>query len=585
MPRDLPDVPLRAPGSTCGGPAPGASSSSRPTARPRAGRRTSPTASSGRWPWPRRRSSACSARLLERHNGDRVLIFTHDNATVYTIARQFLVPVITHQTKTKERRDVLLRFNSGEYPIVATSRVLNEGVNVPEANVAVILSGSGSVREHVQRLGPDPPEVGRQGGDPLRGRHPRDRRGVHLQPPPPAQRLRRRLSRDRPDARPMSTKLAFLTCLASTLFMTGVIWFVHVVHYPLFDRVDAEAFRRYHAEHTRTTTYVVVLPMVVELLTSVCLVASRPEGSSRGWPGSGWPLPWSRGASTFFLSVPAHDRLAGGFDAEAHRIAGPDQRDPGRELDRALAGPARHDRPVDPLIDPDSPTRASSMLTGNLVRVRFSKQRVIPLYLNRDDPQWLEVAESLLLIFREGVGRTRGEIEAEIDELVGEGLATLAHRGLAKVLEDRAEFEVVADVPPESLREKVFTAAAEHRKALRAAGQARAAVPPRRGARRRSPRELDLAPEQVAAALFADLRDENRLLSFDRPRRPAAGRPLQRGPGAGGPAPLGPGRGRGPQREARPLPPALPPAQVPPAPLPGRGGDGATATSSTSTAP
>ncbi len=92
-------------------------------------------------------------RLLERHNGDRVLIFTHDNATVYTIAREFLVPVITHQTKIKERREVLLKFNSGEYPIVATSRVLNEGVNVPEANVAVILSGSGSVREHVQRLG------------------------------------------------------------------------------------------------------------------------------------------------------------------------------------------------------------------------------------------------------------------------------------------------------------------------------------------------------------------------------------------------------------------------------------------------
>jgi superfamily II DNA or RNA helicase len=92
-------------------------------------------------------------RLLDRHNGDRVLIFTHDNATVYKIAREFLVPVITHQTKTKERRDVLLKFNAGEYPIVATSRVLNEGVNVPEANVAVILSGSGSVREHVQRLG------------------------------------------------------------------------------------------------------------------------------------------------------------------------------------------------------------------------------------------------------------------------------------------------------------------------------------------------------------------------------------------------------------------------------------------------
>jgi superfamily II DNA or RNA helicase len=93
------------------------------------------------------------SRILDRHNRDRVLIFTHDNATVYRIARRFLVPVITHQTKAKERREILIKFNSGEYPIVATSRVLNEGVNVPEANVAVILSGSGSVREHVQRLG------------------------------------------------------------------------------------------------------------------------------------------------------------------------------------------------------------------------------------------------------------------------------------------------------------------------------------------------------------------------------------------------------------------------------------------------
>ena len=93
-------------------------------------------------------------RLLERHNGDRVLIFTHDNATVYTIARQFLVPVITHQTKTKERREVLLRSSTrASTRSSPPRRVLNEGVNVPEANVAIILSGSGSVREHVQRLG------------------------------------------------------------------------------------------------------------------------------------------------------------------------------------------------------------------------------------------------------------------------------------------------------------------------------------------------------------------------------------------------------------------------------------------------
>jgi superfamily II DNA or RNA helicase len=92
-------------------------------------------------------------RLLEQHRGDRVLVFTYDNATVYQIARRFLIPAITHQTKTKERRQILLRFHAGEYPMVVTSQVLNEGVDVPAANVGIILSGTGSVREHVQRLG------------------------------------------------------------------------------------------------------------------------------------------------------------------------------------------------------------------------------------------------------------------------------------------------------------------------------------------------------------------------------------------------------------------------------------------------
>lgn len=153
------------------------------------------------------------------------------------------------------------------------------------------------------------------------------------------------------------------------------------------------------------------------------------------------------------------------------------------------------------------------MLTGNLVRVRTTHDRVTPSYLRPDAPEWLEVAESLLLIFRQGVGMSRGEIADEIDELVGEGMATLAHRGLAKVLEDRAEFEVVADVPPEELRAKVFTAAAEHRKRLHQGGQ--------RARFRRDEvlagvgQELGIGSEQVVAGLFADLKDENRMLRFE----------------------------------------------------------------------
>ncbi len=91
--------------------------------------------------------------LLEEHHNDRVLIFTNDNASVYEISERMLCPSITHQTPIKERKEILARFNEGTYRTIVTSKVLNEGVDVPEARVAVILSGSGSVREHVQRLG------------------------------------------------------------------------------------------------------------------------------------------------------------------------------------------------------------------------------------------------------------------------------------------------------------------------------------------------------------------------------------------------------------------------------------------------
>lgn len=92
-------------------------------------------------------------RLLHQHRHDRTIVFTEDNATVYAISRQLLVPAITHQTKIKERSRTLAAFNEGTLGVVVTSKVLNEGVDVPAANIAIVLSGSGSVREHVQRLG------------------------------------------------------------------------------------------------------------------------------------------------------------------------------------------------------------------------------------------------------------------------------------------------------------------------------------------------------------------------------------------------------------------------------------------------
>ncbi|MCK5797260.1 MAG: DEAD/DEAH box helicase family protein [Deltaproteobacteria bacterium] len=93
------------------------------------------------------------ARLLHQHRDDHILLFTQDNATTYAISRRFLLPAITHQTKVSERSEILDGLRHGRYGAVVTSRVLNEGVDVPEANVAIVVSGSASVREHVQRLG------------------------------------------------------------------------------------------------------------------------------------------------------------------------------------------------------------------------------------------------------------------------------------------------------------------------------------------------------------------------------------------------------------------------------------------------
>ena len=91
--------------------------------------------------------------LLRRHAGERIIIFTADNAAAYEIGRRYLLPVLTHHTKSAERKLMLENFRSGAVPVLVSSKVLNEGVDVPEANIGIIVSGGASVREHVQRLG------------------------------------------------------------------------------------------------------------------------------------------------------------------------------------------------------------------------------------------------------------------------------------------------------------------------------------------------------------------------------------------------------------------------------------------------
>jgi superfamily II DNA or RNA helicase len=92
-------------------------------------------------------------QLLREHTDQPMLIFTTHNRFAYQIARRHLIPAITHQTLAAERKAILDGFRAGIYRAIVTSKVLNEGVDVPEAKVAVVLGGSASAREYVQRLG------------------------------------------------------------------------------------------------------------------------------------------------------------------------------------------------------------------------------------------------------------------------------------------------------------------------------------------------------------------------------------------------------------------------------------------------
>ncbi|QLH05846.1 DEAD/DEAH box helicase [Nitrosopumilus ureiphilus] len=92
-------------------------------------------------------------KILQQNKNTKTIIFTQNNKMVYDLSNQFLIPHITYKTIKEERRDVLEGFKSGRYNAVVTSRVLDEGVDVPDAELGIIMSGTGSGRELIQRLG------------------------------------------------------------------------------------------------------------------------------------------------------------------------------------------------------------------------------------------------------------------------------------------------------------------------------------------------------------------------------------------------------------------------------------------------
>ncbi|MBS1995001.1 MAG: hypothetical protein JSS86_01765 [Cyanobacteria bacterium SZAS LIN-2] len=110
-----------------------------------------------------------------------------------------------------------------------------------------------------------------------------------------------------------------ITQVASTWFMTGLIWFVQIVHYPLYNRVGVESFVEYERQHCALTTMVVAPVMVVELLTAILLVVARPKAVGLAETLIGVALLGVIWISTLFIADNLHGALSAGFNFEPYR--------------------------------------------------------------------------------------------------------------------------------------------------------------------------------------------------------------------------------------------------------------------------
>jgi hypothetical protein len=115
--------------------------------------------------------------------------------------------------------------------------------------------------------------------------------------------------------------LSLLLCFAVTAFLTGLIWFVQIVHYPIFMKVSPENFIDFQTAHMQATGSVVILPMLAELLLSGILLAMQwEENYLNRLNYTAFGLVLLIWAATGLLSVPVHNQLvANGFNEKLIR--------------------------------------------------------------------------------------------------------------------------------------------------------------------------------------------------------------------------------------------------------------------------
>lgn len=120
----------------------------------------------------------------------------------------------------------------------------------------------------------------------------------------------------------MSAVLSFETLaivhLAATGFMVGLIWTIHVVHYPLFALVN-EPYRPFQEAHMARITALLVLPWGIEVVSAALLILAAPRGSATTIAVLGVGLVGLLVAITGLGAAPIHGRLVEQFDADLHR--------------------------------------------------------------------------------------------------------------------------------------------------------------------------------------------------------------------------------------------------------------------------
>jgi predicted nuclease of restriction endonuclease-like RecB superfamily len=146
------------------------------------------------------------------------------------------------------------------------------------------------------------------------------------------------------------------------------------------------------------------------------------------------------------------------------------------------------------------------MLTGALVRVRFSKDLIVPRYIESNNRQALAEGATLLETFHRNIGRTRGELEQDLIDVFGYEPGQFGRRGLIKLLDDRCEWAQESKCPPAEIRDAIFTSAFAAR---RISAFDREAIMNDVAGR------LQLSAEEISDGMFADLKSEQRLKQID----------------------------------------------------------------------